>query len=190
MDLLLHSTNTSLAEKYLLCYRCIVAAKKIDPEDPTLHKQIIRFHLASKSHKLIVTENFGLRPANISCPIANTSPSPSTPFLDKLAPIIPTEITSTEYNTAFRDAHPTSAPHIIAALASGLILDPSTAKSPDVEKETLQILDLPEVRLEDARSTIKWLKEENLGFKDEFERRARHKWKEAAWGGEKRDEDS
>jgi tetratricopeptide (TPR) repeat protein len=40
-------TNTS-AEKYLLAFKCLEAARAVDPEDPTLHEQSVRFRQTSQ----------------------------------------------------------------------------------------------------------------------------------------------
>jgi hypothetical protein len=34
---------TSRLEKYLLALKCLEAAREVDPEDPTLHEQSVRF---------------------------------------------------------------------------------------------------------------------------------------------------
>ena len=190
------SLTESVIEKYLLALRCLLAARSVDPEDPTLHEQIIRFQKTGK---------FGLDPL-VSIPCFNVrfradyvplSPSRSSlPLVSELSESLPEKVSTTistgtevfpststlnDYNDKFLAKHSNSPRHIHGALRARALLKPETKAQN--ERELLETLDFDDSRmdLESAVQGLQLLVEWNCDreFRTAYLDKAKARYKDA-----------
>ncbi|KAI9756716.1 MAG: hypothetical protein M4579_003717 [Chaenotheca gracillima] len=157
-----------LRKKYLLALKCLLGAAKVDPEDPILHEQIIRFKQTLDS-----------------LPADTLPPKASTVITSGLNSLLKSGTSPTSLNDAFLSRHTQSPRHIIGGLrARNLIAPKSQAEH---EKRALAAVDLPEANTADAKEAMNLLKQ--WGARDsarDLRKRARERWSETTWfeGGE------
>ncbi|KAH5073392.1 hypothetical protein HBI17_147320 [Parastagonospora nodorum] len=147
-------------KKYLLALKCLQAAREVDPEDPTVHEQSIRFRqtIAKLSEPL---------PSQVSQVINETFTTPAV------------DADLKAYNDSFLQKHPESASHLQAAYNVRHILD-STSKSQN-EQDLIKVLDLPDVTIQQALAGFglleEWRSEKQV--KDDYRAKAAGRWSEA-----------
>lgn len=105
-------------DKLLSALHCLLEAHAIDPENPTLHKQVLHFrHTCGSPRSLLLY----LILTQTAVSAAKDLPPPVKSTIDALFPsILPTETSSEEYNTNFLSRHSKSPSHILGA-AKGLL---------------------------------------------------------------------
>ncbi|KAF2496045.1 N-alpha-acetyltransferas-like protein 15 [Lophium mytilinum] len=145
--------------KLLLALKSLLATASLDPENPTLHEQAIRFRRAldASSSSLppkvseVITAHFTLIPAS--------EPLPA-------------------FNDAFLKSHAKSPLAVHAGLKARYLLDPAS-KSQN-EKDLVATLDLPEITFEETKQGLGLLGQwgSETGIKEEYKEKARGKWPE------------
>ncbi|KAF2842372.1 TPR-like protein [Patellaria atrata CBS 101060] len=147
--------------KYLLATRCLLAASKLDPENPSLHEQTIRLQ-----HTL------------------NTLSEPLAPkvseVLKETFKLVPADTSLPSFNDSFYERHSQSAPHVRAALKVRQLLTADQSR-PQNEKELLNTLSFPTVALADAKEGLALLSEwkSSREAKDAYLEAARKIWPQA-----------
>ncbi|KZF22288.1 N-terminal acetyltransferase A complex subunit nat1 [Xylona heveae TC161] len=124
--------------KYLLALKCLIAASKLDSQDPVLHEQIIRFRKTLDS---------------LSEPLP---PQVSSVIDAELPTLLPKDTDLAKFNEQFLARHAQSAAHMQAALQARRVLNPD-AKA-DIEKSLSDTLALPNITLEQAQEGLATLK--------------------------------
>lgn len=145
-----------LIEKYLLALRCLNAALIIDPENATVHEQVVRLRQA------------------LSTKLESLSP--------KVVEVIKSEFTvvdaSTDlkqYNDDFKSKHANSAPHIISAIKTSAFLGEDQAKA---AKDLEDVLQIPDVHHEQAEEVLGLLRQWRSDEAEPFKSKAHEKWPE------------
>ncbi|KAH9865727.1 hypothetical protein J1614_009314 [Plenodomus biglobosus] len=147
-------------KQYLLVLKCLEAAREIDPEDPKLHEQSVRFRqtLSKLSEPLS---------PQVSQVIQDTFTTP------------PIDADLKEYNDAFIKKHSDSAPHLHSGYNTRNILDNGT-KSQN-EEDLKKTLDLSDITIEQAVAGLSLLTEwkSEPDVKDDYRAKAAGRWPEA-----------
>ncbi|KAF2401347.1 N-terminal acetyltransferase catalytic subunit [Trichodelitschia bisporula] len=148
--------------KPLLAVKCLRAAKSLDPEDPVVHEQLIRFRRSLDS-------------------------TSASPIPDKVAQVLksvsqdllPDSTSLTAFNDAFMAKHASSAPHVRSGLRARGYLDASSKERN--EEELLATLDLVDLSLEDTQAGLELLGEwkSSKAVQDEYLAKAKALWPEA-----------
>jgi peptide alpha-N-acetyltransferase len=146
-------------KKYLLALKSLLAARELDPENPVLHEQSIRFRQAVDAAK------------NLSPKVSEVLKSSFT--------FIPPGADLKKLNTEFLQKHSDSPARLQSAYKTRYLLDPSTKQQN--EQDLLKLLDLPCVTADDALSALSVLEEwgSEQKTKDAFVAKAADKWPEA-----------
>ncbi|KAI9713785.1 MAG: hypothetical protein M1820_000515 [Bogoriella megaspora] len=148
-------------KKYLLALKCLLAASNVDPEDPTLHEQTVRFRRTLSS-------------------LSEPLPEPTSSIINQTFTLLPPSTDLTAHNEAFISRHKSSPHHIHAYLKVRQILDPpSLTKN---EKGLQDSLDLEKIELEEGIEGLLLLEEwgSTNEVKKAYVDAAREKWKEAS----------
>ncbi|CBX92836.1 hypothetical protein IAQ61_005806 [Plenodomus lingam] len=147
-------------KKYLLAVKCLEAARKLDPEDPKLHEQSVRF-------RQILSQLSEPLPSQVSQVIKDTFTT------------LPTDADLKAYNDDYINKHSDSALHLHAGLNTRYILDNSS--KPQNEKDLQKTLDLPEITIEQAVAGLsllaEWKSEQNV--QDDYRAKAATRWSAA-----------
>ncbi|KAF2189796.1 TPR-like protein [Zopfia rhizophila CBS 207.26] len=146
-------------KKYLLALKCLLAARAIDPENPTLHEQAIRFRQA-------VDE-------------AKDFPPKVSEVLKSAFTFIPFGADLLAYNNDFKRRHPKSPSHLQASYNAQYFLDKETKESN--EKALQQLLELPSITMAQANAGFATLDAWGSAqrTKDSYREAAAKKWPEA-----------
>lgn len=154
-------------KKWLLALKCLRSAHEIDPENPTLHQQTVRF-----KHTLN------------TLPEGEKLEAPVKAVIDSSFTIIPAGTSPAAFNAAYLKKHATSAAHMLAGFKARYALDPKKSGIAN-EIEALRLLSKDDVHfeLEDARgmrdALREWGSEEDVLKR--FEEEAGKKWPEAVF---------
>ncbi|KAJ5570131.1 N-terminal acetyltransferase A complex subunit n.t1.c1 [Penicillium hispanicum] len=116
--------------KHLLALKCLTAAHAIDPSNPTLHLQLLRFRKTLDS---------------LPEPLAPQVAEVVNAEFEKL---LPKSQKLEEWNESYLSANKTSVAHVQAALSGRQLLNADS--KPQCEKELLATLDTPEVTIDEA----------------------------------------
>lgn len=151
----------SRRQKYLLAFKCLLAASSLGPSHPRVHEQIIRFQHA------------------ISTPsITDSIPPKSLIIIKEEFTFFPKDKSLEAFNEKFMTEHKDNARDVLAVLRARQLLAPG-----DVEKNAkgvVGILDLPNVTFSEGREGLELLKEWNSKEAAVFGQRAAKKWPEAS----------
>ncbi|KAE8851666.1 hypothetical protein PTNB73_00682 [Pyrenophora teres f. teres] len=146
--------------KYLLALKCLQAAREIDPENPKLHEQSVRFRQAltkpaeplSSQTEQVIKESF------------------TTPAADA---------DLKAHNDDFLKKHAQSASHLQSGYNVRYILD-NASKSQN-EQDLQKTLELPNITMEEAKAGMalldEWESEQKI--KDDYRAKAASRWSEA-----------
>lgn len=147
--------------KHLLALKCLSAAHSIDPSNPTLHVQLLRFRKALDSL--------------------------SEPLPPQVAEVIDTEFETLlpktqkldEWNDSFVTTHKDSVAHVQAALTCRQLLKPDS--KPQCEKGLQSTLDLGDISIDKALAGLDLLSEwgSDQATKTAYIQKASSKWPEA-----------
>jgi len=144
-------------KKYLLALRCLNAARALDPGHPMVHQQSIELRHALKS------DLDTLPPKVREAVRSDFTAVPPSADLKKL-------------NAEFKSKHRGSAKHLLAAVRVDKLLG---ADQGLCEKETLGVMDIKDLTLEDASVVLETLRAWASPEVEAFKLRARGKWPEA-----------
>lgn len=146
-------------KKYLLALKCLVAAQELDPENPVLHEQKIRFRKAVDTAKDL--------------------PPKVSEVLKSSFTLVPSGADLAKLNTEFLEKHSDSPAHLLSGYKTRFFLDPSTKELN--EQDLIKTLDFPGVGPDDALAAREVLEEWNSEKKvrEEFAEKARGKWRMA-----------
>ncbi|KAF2856293.1 N-alpha-acetyltransferas-like protein 15 [Plenodomus tracheiphilus IPT5] len=144
-------------KKYLLALKCLEAAREIDPENPKLHEQSVRFRQTlSKLPEPL--------PSQVAQVITETFTTP------------PTSADLKSYNDDFIKKHSNSVLHLYSGYHVRYILD-SSSKAQN-EEDLNKTLDLPESTIDQAVAGLallnEWKSEQNV--KDDYRAKAASRW--------------
>lgn len=163
-------------EKYLLALKCLNAARELDPENPKLHEQAIRFHRACKSpHKLLPISLTWKSVTDITDLPAVLLEGLKSKFYE----IIPADADLKAYNSEWQQKHSQSTPHQQSAYHVKYLLDNSTKGQ--AEEGLKKLLDESSITSEDALAGLKYLDEwkSDEATKTAYKEAAAKKWPEA-----------
>lgn len=160
-----HATNNLLpvtntyTDKHLLAVKCLAAAHAIDPANPTLHLQLLRFR--------------------------KTLDGLSEPLPEKVAEAVNAEFDKLltksqnleEWNESFLSSNKASALHVQSGLSARQLLKPESKAQ--CEKELLATLDLPEITIDEATIGLESLNEWGSD-KTAYAEKASKKWPESS----------
>ncbi|KAL1629852.1 hypothetical protein SLS56_005120 [Neofusicoccum ribis] len=154
-------------KKWLLALKCLRSAHEIDPENPTLHHQTVRFKQTLNT-----------------LPEGEKLEAPVKAVIDSSFTIIPNGTSPAAFNAAYLKKHANSAAHVLAGLQGRYALDPKKSGIAN-EIEALRLLSKDGVTftVEDARamrdSLKEWGSEEDVLKR--FEEEASKKWPQAVF---------
>lgn len=147
-----------MTDKHLLALKCLSAAHAVDPFNPSLHLQLLKFRKAIDS---------------LSEPLPAPIAEVVNAEFDKL---LPKTHKLDEWNESFLTANKDSAYHVQAALSARHLLNPdSKAES---EKDLLATLDSPKTTLDEAAAAIDLLHKWGSDYST-YVQKANKKWPEA-----------
>ncbi|KAF2018594.1 N-alpha-acetyltransferas-like protein 15 [Aaosphaeria arxii CBS 175.79] len=145
-------------KKYVLALKALNAAAAIDPENPKLHEQVIRFRLTIDGLK-------------------ETDPKVSE-VLNASFKLGPASTDLKKFNTDWQQKHSQSPSHVQSALNVRHILDNSSKAQNETDLKKL--LELPTITTEQAVAGLDLLDEwqSEAGVKDSYRQAASEKWPE------------
>ncbi|CAG7920613.1 unnamed protein product [Penicillium olsonii] len=149
----------SRRNKHLLAVKCLAAAHAIDPSNPTLHLQLLRFRKTLDG---------------LSEPLPEQVAEAVNAEFDKL---LPKSQNLEEWNESYLSSNKGSATHVQAALSARQVLK-AESKS-QCEKELLATLDLPEITINEATVALDLLNEWGSD-KTAYAEKASKKWPESS----------
>lgn len=144
--------------KYILALKCLLGAHAIDPSNPTLHVQLLRFRKALDDlHEPL--------PSGIADIIAN-----------EFGKLLPKSLNLDEWNNSFLDSNKTSVSHVQAALTARQLLRPETKGQ--CEKDLIATLDLEAATIDYAIAGLELLDEwrSTSPVKIAYRERAQRRW--------------
>lgn len=143
----------------MLALKCLSTAHAIEPSNPTLHLQILRFRKALDT---------------LSEPLAPQVAEVVNADFDKL---LPKSQNLEDWNESYLSANKDSATHVQAALSARQLLSPES--KPQCEKELLATLDSPEITTDEAAIALdllsKWGSDPSA-----YLQKANKKWPESS----------
>ncbi|OAG22220.1 TPR-like protein [Alternaria alternata] len=146
--------------KFLLALKCLQAAREIDPENPKLHEQSVRFRQA------------------LAKPAEPLSSQASEVIKDSFT-TPPADADLKAYNDDFLKKHSQSASHLQSGYNVRYILD-NSSKSQN-EQDLQKTLDLSSITIEEAQSGLallnQWGSEQKV--KDDYRAKAAGRWSDA-----------
>ncbi|KAJ5086656.1 hypothetical protein NUU61_007963 [Penicillium alfredii] len=145
--------------KHLLAVKCLSAAHAIDPSNPTLHLQLLRFRKALDS----LSEPL---PAQVA-EVVNAEFEKLLPKSQKLD----------EWNESFLSANKGSVAHVQAALSGRQFLNPGSKSQS--EKDLLATLDVPGITIDEAVAALDLLSRWGSD-KTVYAQKASKKWPESS----------
>ncbi|KAI4869974.1 N-terminal acetyltransferase A, auxiliary subunit [Hypoxylon rubiginosum] len=143
-------------EKYVLALRCLNAALAIDPDNSTVHEQVVRFRLALNS-----------KIKSLPSKVAEVLKSRFT-TVDAFADL-------KKFNADYQEKHRDSPSHVISAIKSERLLGEDKKKS---EKGLAGVLGLKAIEYEQAAEAFALLKQWRSSEVDTFKAAAHEKWPE------------
>jgi len=145
-------------KKYLLAMKCLLAAHAIDPSNPALHVQLLRFRQALDS-----------LPEPLPTAVAEII---GTGF-EKL---LPKSQDLNEWNNTFLESQKGSVTHVQAALTARQLLNPATKEQ--CEKDLIATLELDDVTIDQALAGLELLDEwkSSLTVRRTYEEKAQLRW--------------
>ncbi|KAF2745549.1 N-alpha-acetyltransferas-like protein 15 [Sporormia fimetaria CBS 119925] len=146
-------------KKYLLALACLNAVKAVDPENPVLHEQAVRF-------RQVVNELKDLAPQ-----VSETIKSTFTIILE--------DADLKAYNSEWQQKHADSPAHLRSAYSVRYILDNSTKA--ECESDLKSLLDSPSMTAEQAMKGLEYLNQwkSDESTKKAYKEAAAQKWPEA-----------
>lgn len=143
----------------MLALKCLSAAHVIDPSNPTLHLQLLRFRKALDS---------------LSEPLPAQTAEVVNAEFEKL---LPKSQKLEEFNESFLSANKGSVAHVQAALSGRQLLKPDSKAQ--CEKDLLATLDAPGITIDEAVSGLGLLSKWG-GDKTAYAEKASKKWPESS----------
>ncbi|KAJ5168247.1 N-terminal acetyltransferase A complex subunit n.t1.c1 [Penicillium canariense] len=145
--------------KHLLALKCLSAAYAIDPSNPTLHLQLLRFRKTLD---------------NLPEPL----PAPSAEVVKaEFEKLLPKSQKLEEWNESFHTTNKDSVAHVQAALSARQLLNPDSKSQ--CEKDLLATLDSPQITMDEAAIAIdllnKWGSDNTA-----YLQKANQKWPESS----------
>ena len=131
-------TNT-VAEKYLLALKCLLAIHELDPADPTLHTQVYHFRATIEKSR----EEMPSRVAEI--------------IALELKSLLSGDQSLSDWNHSFIATHKSSASHVQAGLRVRELIDASSREQN--EKDLIETLSLEGMTLAEAIAGLELLEE-------------------------------
>lgn len=139
--------------------KCLSAAHAIDPSNPTLHLQLLRFRKALDS---------------LSEPLP---PQVAEVVNESFEKFLPKSQNLEQWNDSFLSANKNRAAHVQAALSARQLLNPGSKSQ--CENDLLATLDLPDISIDEATSALdlfaKWGSD-----KTAYVQKANTKWPESS----------
>ncbi|KAM5453833.1 hypothetical protein MaudCBS49596_002456 [Microsporum audouinii] len=151
-------------KKYLLAIKCLLAAHAIDPSNPTLHIQLVKFR-----------QQFDAGAA-----AALTPPDIIDLINAEFDILLPKSTDLTKWNEEFLSSHAKSAAHVQAALTVRQMLSPESKGQS--EKDLISSIDLDTTTLEDALAGLSLLDDWGSAAetKASYSTNARRRWTKAS----------
>ncbi|KAJ5679455.1 N-terminal acetyltransferase A complex subunit n.t1.c1 [Penicillium macrosclerotiorum] len=146
-------------EKHLLALKSLSAAHAIDPSNPTLHLQLLRFRKALD---------------NLSEPLPAQTAEVVNAEFEKL---LPKSQNLEEWNESYLSANKASATHVHAALSARQLLKPDS--KPQCEKELLATLDSSSITIDEAAAAFELFNKFSCD-KTAYVQKANKKWPESS----------
>ncbi|KAK5012503.1 hypothetical protein LTR60_004347 [Cryomyces antarcticus] len=125
-------------EKYLLALKCLLAASSIEPSNPTLHEQTIRFRRTLDA-------------------LPTPLPPKVSEVINSTFTLLPASTSLTAHNDAYLSKHAHSASAVQAGLRVRKLLDAAT--QPQNEKDLIATLELSGATLGEAKAGLALLDE-------------------------------
>jgi N-alpha-acetyltransferase 15/16, NatA auxiliary subunit len=169
----------STTEKYLLALKCLRAAASLEPENPTLHEQLIRFRLEGRFNP---RHSLAFSPADmiIVDKRQESQPGKLTEALKSTSDLVPSASSLKSFNDSYLEKHKAGAAHVQCALNARFVLDPSSQAQD--EKDLIATFDLPSATPNTAHDALVLLKNDwksDNKVIDEGLAKARKRWPEA-----------
>ncbi|RYP58666.1 hypothetical protein DL769_008852 [Monosporascus sp. CRB-8-3] len=143
-------------QKFVLALRCLNSALAVEPDNATLHEQVVRFRQALN----LVLDSLPPKLAEVLKTGFNT---------------IDASTDLKQYNAEFRSRHADSAPHVISAIKTAALLGfEDQAKCAKELAET--VLEVPNVHFGQAEEVVGILRQWRSDEADAFRARAHEKW--------------
>jgi len=166
----------SHSDKYLLALKCLQSAREIDPENPKLHEQSVRFRQASKLHpECLVTLIAKLAVSKPAEPLS----SQASEVIKESFTTPPADADLKAYNDDFLKKHSQSASHLQSGYNVRYILD-NSSKSQN-EQDLQKTLELSSITIEEAQAGLalltQWKSEQKV--KDDYRAKAAGRWSSA-----------
>lgn len=149
----------TLTDKHLLAVKCLSAAHAIDPSNPTLHLQLLRFRKALDA---------------ISEPLPEQAAEAVNAEFEKL---LSKSQKLEEWNESYLSSNKGSVAHVQAALSGRQLLKPESKSQ--CEKELLATLDAPEITINEAAIALDLLDKWGSD-KTAYAEKASKKWPESS----------
>ena len=158
---MIRSTLTEIADKHLLALRCLLASNAIDPADPILHEQLIRFRHALAS-----------LPEQLPPKVAEIIES-------ELSPLLAQDVDLLKANDEFLSRNRGSIAHVQAAMRARRSISPDHAEQD--QKDLLATLDLDGTSLDHVVNGLNMLREWQTKPEaiSEYIQRAGERWPQA-----------
>ncbi|KAF2279639.1 N-alpha-acetyltransferas-like protein 15 [Westerdykella ornata] len=146
-------------KKYLLALKCLNAARAIDPENPKLHEQAIRFRQAMNETKDL--------------------PDTVAKAIEETFDIVPADADLKAYNSEWRQKHADSPAHQQSALNVQYLLDNRTKG--ECEADLKKLLESASITMEQAANGLEYLDEwkSDATARNEYRSAASQKWPQA-----------
>ncbi|KAJ5183599.1 N-terminal acetyltransferase A complex subunit n.t1.c1 [Penicillium capsulatum] len=145
--------------KHLLALKCLSAAHAIEPSNPTLHLQILRFRKA------------------LDAPSEPLDPQVAEVANAEFDKLLPKSQKLEDWNESYLTANKNSATHVQAGLSARQLL--SAESKPQCEKDLLTTLDLPSITIDEAATALdllnKWGSDQSP-----YLQKANKKWPESS----------
>jgi peptide alpha-N-acetyltransferase len=149
----------TLTDKHLLAVKCLSAAHAIDPSNPTLHLQLLRFRKALDA---------------LSEPLPEQAAEAVNAEFEKL---LPKSQKLEEWNESYLSSNKGSVAHVQTALSGRQLLKPESKSQ--CEKELLATLDAPEITIDEAAIALDLLNKWGSD-KTTYAEKASKKWPESS----------
>ncbi|KAI3204323.1 uncharacterized protein N7518_010000 [Penicillium psychrosexuale] len=149
----------SRRNKHLLAVKCLVAAHSIDPSNPTLHLQLLRFRKSLES---------------LAEPLPEQVAEVVNAEFDKL---LPKTQKLDEWNESYLSANKGSVAHVQAGLSARQLLNPES--KPQCEQDLLATLDSPDITIDEAVTALDILNKWGSD-KTAYAEKAGKKWPESS----------
>lgn len=151
-------TTNSLAGKYLLALKCLLAASALDKEHSEVHEQVVRFKLALDKDSEIL-------------------PPMSAQVVKSEFTLLPTSVDLPKHNDEYLAKHKDCARQTLSALKVRKLLKPDSVSA--VEKDVAAVVNLPTITMEEAIEALELLTLWKSSEVDRYRIKAGAKWPKA-----------